>query len=485
MYDCIIVGAGISGLSAARMLAQRNANILVIEQAAQVGGALQSEETPDGFVLEHGTQTVSSDNTALWQHFDALGIGSEREIARRQGVTMLHHGQLERLTMSPLALLRSPLLPPGARLRLLAEPLLPASATDDESIATFFSRRLGPQFTRAVIDPFVAGVYGGNPHELSMRAVFPSLWNLEQRHGSMLGGIIAKTTAAVRNSKNGSAPPRTPRETFSFRRGLATWPRAIARQLGPQRVRLNTRAVAVQPASQSWYVTVEHNGQHETLHTTNLILSVPATIAAALVGHLEPVAARMLTSIAYPPMAILHLGYRRSDVQHPLDSMGMLCPTHEERPLLGALWMSTIFDGRAPGDSVLITTFVGGARRPELAAHDDSTLLELAHRQQVELIGARNEPRLARVYRWSRSVPQYDASQQARIEACNRLEARWPGLYLLSNYRNGFSAEACWKQAEHLASHLVLRKAAHEPASSTVPTDETEAATRAERTAEA
>jgi protoporphyrinogen/coproporphyrinogen III oxidase len=450
-YDCIIIGAGISGLSTAYALAQRNASLLVVEAQGHVGGALYSETTPDGFVLEHGTQTVSSNDPEVWQHFAQLGIDSACTTTDYQRTYILLGGVLQPVPLSPLDFVRSPLLSPAAKLRMLAEPFLPRAVTADESVATFFHRRLGSEVARHIVDPFVTGVYSGDPGELSIRSLFPSLWELEQRHGSLAWGMLAR---AMRTNVGKAGRGR--RKTFNFVQGLATWPRAIANALGEERVWLQTQAVALKPAPHGWQVVVTRHGQPETLNAATVVLAVPATVAAGLVSDLDETAARALQNVSYPPLAVVHLAYPRSAVAHRMDGIGMLCPTYEQSMTIGTLWMSTIFPSHAPSGMVLTTAFVGGAAHPYIAAESDETLVAMVKAEQQQLIGARGEPALARVLRWSCSIPQYDANHSWREGAYNRLEARWPRLYLLSNYRHGFSVEDCWKKGRHLGEHMVL-----------------------------
>lgn len=449
-YDCIVVGAGISGLSVAYGLSRRDARVVVVERAATVGGALCSETTDDGFVLDHGTQTISSDNPTLWQHFGELGIAQDRLIAKSQRVYLPHRGHLQPLSISPFSMVRSPLLSTRGKLRLFAEPLLPRTRAEDESITSFFDRRLGPEFMRGVVDPFVAGVFGGDPDNLSMRSMFPHLWKLEQHHGSLTWGLISQIIS--KKQHNGHQK----RETFNFRRGLGSWPSALADALGPDRVWTNTEATAVTPEERGWSVTISRDGHQEKLFANRLVLAVPAHVAARLVADIEPAAAESLKAMAHPPLSVIHLGYHRDDITHPLDGFGMLCPRQEQCHTLGNLWMSTTFAGRAPDGSVLTTTFVGGARRPELAMQDDEAIISMVKEEQQQLIGARRPPQMVRLVRWQHSVPQYDAAHPQRVGMCNRLEARWPGLYLAGNYRDGFSAEHCWERGKTLAEEMVL-----------------------------
>lgn len=454
-YDAIIVGAGISGLSAAYALHQRGASVLVVEARDVVGGSIRSERTAEGFVLEHGPNTVVSKDPLLWEHFSKLGIATQRLVAdRRSGRRyVLIDGRLELLPTSPMAFFGSKILSTGGKLRLLAEPLLPRTRMSDESIASFCTRRLGSEAAQRLVDPFVSGVYAGDPAATSMRAAFPSLWDAEQSHGSIALGMILGRKRAQTDAGH-PKPARMRSEMFTFRNGLMTWPQAIADALGNERVWLNTVATALQRESDHWQLTVTRHEQPETLTSSQIILATPADVAARLVDRLDTDAAPMLRAIPYAPLAIVHLGYRRSDVSHPLDGFGMLCPGRERRQILGTLWTSSLFPERAPADTVLLTTFVGGARNPRILEQDNEHLIFSVKREQQALVGARGEPLLTNVTRWERSIPQYVAGHAQRMTVLSRLEATYPGLHLLGNYRDGVSVERCWQNGRLLVERI-------------------------------
>ncbi|NJN15683.1 MAG: protoporphyrinogen oxidase [Oscillochloris sp.] len=344
-----------------------------------------------------------------------------------------------------------------AKLRLLAEPLLPRSR-EPESVAAFFGRRLGPEPLQRLIDPFVSGVYAGNPQELSMQAAFPRLWQAEQRAGSLLLGML---TAPRPKRQKGEA--RSQRRLFSFHKGLATWPQAIARFLGPERLWTGARALDLRPTDGEWHVTVQRAGVVAHLLVSQVILAVPAAVAAHLVDRLDAQAAAALRAIPYPPVTLVHLGYRRSDVAHPLDGFGLLCPSDENAKVLGTLWPSSLFPNRAPAGSVLTTAFVGGARNSVLTNQSEEALIAMVHAEQQRIIGVRAEPVFARTIRWPQAIPQYNAGHLRRIAAIAQLEQRRLGLHLIGNYRGGISVEACWQQGRAAAA-LVARLIAHEPA---------------------
>ncbi len=448
VYDCIIIGAGLSGLSAAYALHKRGRSVLLIEASSRVGGALGSERTAEGFVLEHGPNTVVSNDPALWAHFAELGIGEQRITARSSAKKryILKNGRPEAIPMGPGALLGTPLLPLSSKFRMLAEPLLPRASTNDETVATFFARRLGPEPMQQLVDPFVSGVYAGDPATLSIRAAFPRLWDAEQRSGSIIRGMLF--------AKRPNDKPKSRREMFSFRDGLGTWTQSLADSIGSERIWLDSPATSISGNGDDWRVSVRHNGRDELLESQRVIVATPAYVAADLIADLDQAAANALRAIPYPPVSIVHLAYNRGNVAHPLDGFGMLCPSREGRKVLGILWPSSLFEGRAPEGTVLTTSFIGGARAPELARQSPEQLIATAIHEHEALLGARGEPLLAQTMTWQQAIPQYTIGHTQRIEAVERLEAAHAGLHLLANYRGGISVPQCWQNGQALAEQI-------------------------------
>lgn len=460
-YDCIVVGAGISGLSTAYALQRRGAKVLVVEASAKVGGAMSSEQTPEGFVLEKGPNTIVCGSADMHEHFANLGIEKELMQADRQGARryLLLDGQLELIPMGPVGAITTRLFSPKGKLRLAAEPFIPRAKTSDESVATFFTRRLGTELAQRVVDPFVSGVYAGDATVLSIRETFPVVWEAEQKYGNIVWGMInIMREKAAERKKTGKK--RVKSEMISFRGGVAHWPQAIAKALGPNNVWLNCPATALQRVEQDWQLTVQHDGKEETVSAERLILATPAGATANLLEPLDPKVAKALREIPYPSVAVVHLGYRREDVAHPLDGFGMLCPSHEKRDVLGTLWSSTLFTENAPQGKVLLTSFVGGARRSAFALQAEDSLLEAIIQEQQKLVGAKGQPVFTRITQWQSAIPQYVAGHTERMAQVNRLEAMWSGLYIVSNYRDGVSVEKCWHKGNELGQRIPFSKPA-------------------------
>jgi oxygen-dependent protoporphyrinogen oxidase len=454
-YDCVVVGGGISGLSAAYGLRRQGAKVLLIESADRVGGAIHSVRTADGYTLDCGPNTVTSKDAALWQHFANLGIMDERMAAERSGGRrfILLGGKPELIPNTPAGLVMTPLLSTGAKLRVLAEPLIPRTHLPDESVSAFFARRVGRQLADRMVDPFVSGVYAGDPKGTSIKAAFPSIWEAEQRGGSIVRGMIMGRKSAPKKPK-GERPKSV---LFNFAGGLAAWPQAVARALGSDNVWLNSRARSLRQHEGDWELTVDRGGQTELVSVGMVVLAVPAYVVADLVAEIDAAAAKALRAIPYPPMAVVHLGYKREAISHPLDGFGVLCPSGEGRKVLGILWSSTLFASSAPAGHVLTTTFVGGARIPETTRQSDADVIAMVVREHEQILGARGVPAMTHITRWNQAIPQYTAGHAQRMAALDQLESAHPGLFLLGNYRDGLSVEKCWDKGIALGERVVRK----------------------------
>jgi oxygen-dependent protoporphyrinogen oxidase len=279
---------------------------------------------------------------------------------------------------------------------------------------------------------------------MSVRSAFPALWEAERRAGSLLLGMLAARRSAGARRARGEPRPRS--VLFNFGEGMAAWPRAYARALGPERLWVGAAATALRPAFGGWQLDVRRGQETLTVQADAVVLAAPAYGSAGLLEGLDARAAAALRAIPYAPMAVVHLGYRREQVAHPLDGFGLLCPAVERRQVLGILWPSSLFPGRAPEGAVLTASFIGGARLPQLAALGDDQLTAVARAEHEAILGARGAPLLAHVTRWPRAIPQYLAGHGALLAEIERLEAAWPGLHLIGSYRDGISVEKCWRR---------------------------------------
>jgi oxygen-dependent protoporphyrinogen oxidase len=383
--------------------------------------------------------------------FEALGIIGEREYAdpasnRRY---ILRNGRLHPLPMSPGLFLTSRLWTTAGKLRLLKEPFI-GRGEKEETIAEFVERRLGREFLDYAINPFVAGVYAGNPEQLSVRSAFPKLYTLEERYGGLVRGMIG----GARERKKRAEKAKDRARMFSFRSGMQAFPEALARNLGG-RLRLSAAARSIEnDANRGYVVRFEHDGKVQAAAADAVVLSVPAAAASHLVQPFSAPLAEKLQEVYYPPVAEVFLGYRLDQMTRPLDGFGFLIPSKEKRQILGTIWSSAIFANRAPAGHAALTTFVGGSRQPELLDRDDNGLLETVKSELGGIMGVKGDPVLSRVIRWERAIPQYNLGYGEIMEEINRTEERHPGLFFCGNYRGGIAVGDCVMNGEKIAGRI-------------------------------
>jgi len=442
--DVVVVGAGISGLATAFHLQRRGHTVCVLEAASRAGGVIGSHRR-DGVLYETGPNSTLDTTPLIGELLDAAGIAAERLDATAAAAKryVLRGGRLVPLPTSPGAFLVTPLFSLGAKLALAREPFVaPAPPDREETVAAFVRRRLGAEFLDYAIEPFVAGIYAGDPERLSVQAAFPRLHALEQRYRSLIRGQIlgARERAREREQAKNTA------SSFSFRNGMQTLPDALARALRGLETGVRVLRLA---RDDDGVFTVE--GERSDARARAVVLAVPADAAAGLARQLAPAAAQALDAIPYSPVAVVASAYRRADVKHALDGFGFLSPRKEGRAILGTLFSSSMFDGRAPDDTVLLTTFVGGARNPELARASPDEIVMAVDRELAALLGAAS-PLWREVVQWPRAIPQYTLGHLGRIAALEQAEAAVPGLFFRSNYRGGVSVGDCIKSADVAAA---------------------------------
>ncbi len=430
-----IIGAGIAGLCCAYWLDQKGFNVQVFEGSGHVGGAIETEEK-DGFLIDLGPNSTLETSEVLKELVRELGLEDQKiygnEASNKRYI--VKNGQLTPVPTSLFSFLSTPLFSWTAKLRLLKEPFLRPTTGEDVSLADFVRHRLGREFLDYAINPFVAGVYAGDPENLSTAAGFPKLYALEKKYGSLIRGTIQG--ARERRKRKEVAKNRA--RLFSFEGGMQVITDTMAEKLG-DKINTNAAVSLLQPASTGYTLTVEKEGRSETHTFDQVILCVPTHACARIINPLAPQAAAKLSEVYYPPVAVVYTGFREEAIQRELDGFGFLIPEKEKREILGSIWSSTIFPGRAPEGHVAFTTFVGGTRQPDNAALADEALLQLVLKELKSLVGIEGEPVVSRIRKWPKAIPQYRVGYKEIQEVFDELENRYDGLHFAGNYRRGIS----------------------------------------------
>ena len=432
-----ILGGGLSGLSTAWKKKKEGHHITLIESGPQVGGVLQSEKK-NGYLLDYGANTLSlrNQNTsdtlekmgALRHALDANPKANKRFIVRNQ--------KLVALPLNFKSFLSSPFLSPKGKLRMLLEPFLPKGNLDKlESVADFISRRLGQEALTYCGNPFISGIYASAPETLNLANAFPALYEMEQQHRSLFIGMLK-----TRGSK------KTKTRLLSFPEGMQQLGFLIQKNLKPEEVLTNESVLTVTRLAQEWKVKSRNiAGNLSELVCDEVISTIPVDQISNITW--ENIKGREnfnnLTKVTYFPLSMVFLGMKKDSIEHNLDGFGFLVPRKENLSILGTLFSSTLFENRAPKGNILLTTFVGGERMPDLALAPDKQIYDAVEKDLTKLLGMKNKPDFRHIKRWKKSIPLPDLKMRFRVKAANKLSLLNPGLQFSGSAFSGVSLPNC------------------------------------------
>ena len=453
--DVVVVGGGISGLTTAFWLAQSGVDVLVLEREPHVGGTMRTYRD-GGWLIESGPNSALETTPLFSDMFAKLGIDGDHAYANPAADRryILRDGTLHALPMSPGGFLSTRLWSMPAKFRLLKEPFI-GRAKNEETVADFVVRRLGREFLDYAINPFVAGVFAGNPEQLSLRASFPKLYALEEKYGGLFKGMIR----GARERKKRAEKAKDRARMFSFRNGMQTFPDAIGRALG-ERVCVECDVKSIAQAAQNggslprYEVWFSREGSTRFVTAHAVCISIPARPAAGLIRQFHPLLSSSLEAVHYPPVTEVFLGFREGRFRQKLDGFGYLVPQKENRNILGTIWSSTLFAGRAPAGYCAFTSFVGGSRQPELAGRDDADVIRMVTEDINSIMGGKGKPDYSRIIRWANAIPQYNIGHLDVMERIDEFESRFAGMFVCSNYRGGISVGDCVMNGERTAGRI-------------------------------
>jgi oxygen-dependent protoporphyrinogen oxidase len=473
----VVVGGGIAGLTAALELAEAGVPVTVVEAADRFGGKIATHRV-DGLVVEAGADSFLSTKPAGLALVERLGI-TDRLVnskAEDRRTFVWSRGRLRELPEglvlgSPTrawSLLRSGLLSPAGAARLVGDIVVPRrrGADDDgggrsgpptaeETVAEFFTRRLGPEAYARVVEPLLAGIHAGDATKLSLPATFPRFVDMERDHGGLVRAALAphhpRLPNPLRRNRSASAPPAGPvgpvppeRTPFvSFQTGMAELVEALESRLRSLGAELRaSQAVATIRAADRGYEVV-FDGDAGMLPAVAVIVATPAPVAAVLIRPLCPLAATTLAEIEHASTATVSLAYRADDVGTFPAGYGFVVPRGEGRHLLAGTWGSGKWPARAPAGQVLVRGYVGGIGREGVLETDDDGLVQLVRTELGALAGIRGTPVHTEVHRYPAGMPQYTVGHLARIARIRDALAACPGLAVTGAPYGGVGIPDC------------------------------------------
>ncbi len=437
-FQTVIVGGGISGLATAHYLLKAGVTpLLLLEAAPYIGGKMRTRYL-EGFIIEEGPNGFLDNKPHTLKMVEELGLDGELCPASPQSEKRYIFAR-RRLRPIPLSLpgfFLSPLLSPWGKARLMTEYFVkPAPPEADESLTQFATRRIGREALEALLDPMVAGVYAGNPDRVSLKSTFPTIYELEQRYGGLIKGMLA-----LRREGRAQGGPSGPGGRLtSFRKGVSQLIEALGREIGE---RLVTRAQVISILKEEKGYLLETTVG--AIRTRSLVLSTPAYGAGNILTSIAPELARELLKIPYAPISVVALVYKKEDtMRFPPNGFGFLVPRKAGLSILGCLWDSSIFPNRAPEGKVLLRVMIGGDRQPALAMESPEKLVGIARKDLALTMRISASPLLVQVFQHEKGIPQYVVGHSTRLKEIEKHLKGLPGLFLNSNAYRGIGLNDC------------------------------------------
>ena len=459
-----VIGGGITGLAAAHRLCELAPTVktTLFEAGTRVGGILNTVRR-DGFLLECGADNFI---TNLPEAIElSRRIGCEDRLVRtndeKRQAFVVSKGKLRTIpdgfiVMAPSKLwpiVTTPILSPLGKLRLAWEYFVRSRYFDDESLASFATRRFGRETYERLIQPLVGSIYASNPDRLSLQATLPRFIEMERKHGSLIRGALRQRAAQQRRSSSGSGAPYS--LFMAPREGMSAWIAAIADCLPTGTIRLNAAVDRLErnPAG-GWKLSL-NGSEQESIEVDGAIVATPARVAAETLSGVDAELSETLAKISYSASTIVSLGFDREQIGHALDGFGFVVPATEQRRILSASFSSVKYPGRAPEGKVLARVFINGTAVPEMLRLSESDLVAVAMSELDLLLNITGQPIMHHVVRYTAAMPQYELGHCARIEAIRQRAAQLTGLELAGNAYQGIGIPNCIRSAEGAAERLL------------------------------
>ncbi len=449
--DIIILGAGLTGLTCAHYLAKKNRDFLIVDKQNRPGGVIGTV-SENGFIYETGPNTGVISHPEVANLFDDLKTDISCELADKisEKRYILMNGKLETLPSGLIGGITTRLFSWKDKFRLLGEPFRNPGTDPDENLAHLVKRRMGKSFLDYAVDPFVLGIYAGDPAQLVPKYALPKLYNLEQEYGSFIGGAIKKK----RRKKDLEAKKAT-RKIFSVKGGLSRFTEALQQSAGAEKCLFDLQQITIAKCNNGYLLkgSVVKGDAIEIL-AKQVVSTVGAYALRNLFPFFNSKHLNKIESLHYTRVIEVAVGFKKW-LGRPLDAFGALIPHCEKRDILGIMFMSSLFEGRAPEKGALMTIFIGGVRRQELCELDDKGIKKLVERELKDLLELHEfNPDLFRIMRHSNAIPQYCADSKMRYESIDALQNEFPNLVLAGNIRNGIGMADRIKQGKMIADGL-------------------------------
>jgi protoporphyrinogen/coproporphyrinogen III oxidase len=444
LRKALIIGGGISGLSAAYYLSKAGIRPTLLERKPRVGGVIQTS-VQQGCVLEAGPDGFMAAKPWAMNLIRELGlaeqvIGSNDHsrityIVRNGKLIPMPEGLMMMVPTKFLPLAETKLLSWGAKIRMGLEIFRqPRGPQPDRSVYEFLLDHYGEESIDYLAEPLLAGVYGGDPRQMSVNSVLARFVELESTYGSLTRGALAA--------------PRPPNPGGSFLQTLKGGLGQLIEALRPSADVIQADVEAVENSGGSGF-RVRANG--DWLESEHVVVATPAGHAAPILQLLQPELASLLAGIPYTTSITLALGYRKNTFDHPLIGHGFLVPKKERKYIFGCTWVGNKFDYRVPANMVVLRCFLGADAMPLT----DEALIYAARSDLHSFMGLEAEPVFHNIARWPISMAQYTVGHEKRVTRIEELVQAIPGLYLAGNAYHGIGIPDCVRMGQEAATKII------------------------------
>lgn len=447
--DVVIIGAGLTGLSLGFWLKNAGIDFIIIEKENRTGGVINTVKE-NGFVFETGPNTGVLSTPELVQLFEDLGNSCRLEVADKSAAKryILKNGKWTALPSGLVSAISTPLFTLKDKFRILGEPFRKPGNDPDETVSQLVKRRLGESFLDYAVNPFISGVYAGDPSKLITRYALPKLYALEQNYGSFIKGTIAKS-----KQKKTDLEKKATREVFSVEGGLVNLIKALTAKIGKDRIITGASKITVARTSVGYSVSAGSSGRNIQISASRVVTTTGGYNLQTMLPFIDPSLIRKITRLEYARVVQVNAGYKKWEGMK-LDAFGGLVPAKENRKILGILFPSAIFKARAPQEGALLSVFLGGTRNPGLYEKEDPEISAIVLREVSETLFSDRKPDLFRISRYAHAIPQYGIDSGERFESIRKIEEANPGLILAGNIRDGIGMADRVKQAYGIAGLL-------------------------------
>lgn len=445
--EVVVIGGGITGLVTTFLLKEKGVNVLLLEKANRVGGQLNTIDD-EGFLFESGPNTGVISNKEVLDLFRKLGNDCTLQIARKEAKVRLiwKKGSFRPLPSGLLSAISTNLFSWHDKINILFEPFRKKGKNPNESIADLVKRRLGKSYLNYAVDPFVSGVYAGDPNRLVTRFALPKLHRLEDEYGSFIRGAIKRRKALASEKAQGIS-----KDVFSVKGGFGQLVKALQKKIGDEFIQLSTDSIKVEPSSDgSWVVTL--GSTEKKITSKKVITTVPAYALPDLLSFIDTKEIAPISSLTYAPVVQIGVGLNNNS-RVPL-AFGGLIPSIEKEKILGILFNSSCYDDRAPKGKASLSFFLGGMKHPHLLNLSDEEIIKLVKTGLHRMMKYPEDTPIEKIYifRHSKAIPQYEVDTEKRLEKINLLQEKYKGLILAGGIRDGIGLADRIKQATDLAS---------------------------------